>query len=1104
MPTATTSRRRRAATRATATVHGETLVHRLFLLRWLHAQFGFPTLVGDLNGDAATKQMLEALRNSPEGYRPDGLSHIVAALMSPERPQRKVSDVALRRYDENVRSHLHEINEHRPEPVTLRYFQQLALLCTEHVLDRLFGGPEQLCAELNQFVHETKLTGWRDFPRFTPAGLRKLAFMMATGSGKTLLLHINYRQFLHYNGNRPLGNILLVTPNKDLTKQHEREMRASGIPCRRFEAGRSRELTDDPHAVEIIEITRFVAEKKDGGTRVESTQFSGRNLIFVDEGHKGKADEAVGRGIRDKLITNEGFAFEYSATFQQAFSDEDATGQGLRDEYGAAVVFDYSYRWFLHDGFGKDFTVLNSSGTDEEAGTWSLLAGLFVFAVQVHAYRSNKAALMDYNVAHPLALLVGREVAGKKSEDEETTKSDVLRTLRFFHRFLRNEGGWSVARLADLLGSQCPLDAQGVGAALKQAREYCVAAGLVDPQTVFNFIAVAIFHSPGGGGLEVHRIKGNENEIVLRGSEADGGKPFGLVYIGKASDLTALIKPEHGIKPSDDVMNDAWFPTIDEPGSPVHFLIGAKMFIEGWSSWRVSAMGLINIGKSEGSEIIQLFGRGVRLLGLNRGLKRSSHVVGGTPPDLRICLPLLERLFVFAIDARYMDKFRQRLDLEGVDGSGFIEYELKLWRTNDHETLPNLHVPVWPGDVAFRNRAAATFDRSNLGNVPDRQRISVRRESRFQAQASDDRFEAAGSALPEKKLSECAWRGLVDCEAVYLRLVGYVRERSFENLAVSVPSLRGFLDQHAANLTVEAAEDFHQPLIWADRRRLEDAVLDLLKSALERMYRRAQQTWETRNMSVPVLREDHANYNFTYRIRVPQKLASAAPDFIHQIEALLATCPKRDWTGAEALSAITHFGDHLFQPLLVDAAIDHNAAAPYRTQQSQLIVTPALLTESEQKFVEMLRQYWTENKDTAHAGERIFLLRNLSKGKGVGFFESEGFYPDFILWHLLADGRQRLVFIEPHGMRQEDAPDVCNKVKIAREISEHLQPAILATGCPITEVTAFIISATSFDELSRKHGTGWTVERYAKHHILFPASIAATPALGGILARITG
>lgn len=1097
MPATTTTRRRRAVTRATQGVHGETLVQRLFLLRWLHAQFGFPTPANDLNGDAATKQLLETLRESREGFDANGrLSYVAQALLSRARPPRKISDEALRTYDENVRRHLYAINDNRSEQITLRYFQHLALLYTEHLLDRLFGGPEQLCVELNQFIRDTRLSGARAFPRFRPASLRKLAFMMATGSGKTLLLHINYRQFLDYNGNCPLANILLVTPNKDLSAQHERELRESGIPCRRFEADRSRDLIDDPHTVEIIEISRFVPEKKDRGKRVEPEQFSGCNLVFVDEGHKSKSEEGVGRDIRNRLVGEEGFVFEYSATFQQAFAGDDATAQSLRDEYGAAIVFDYSYRWFLHDGFGKDFTVLNSSGSDEEIGIWSLLGGLFVFAAQVHAYRNNSTVLSGYNIAPPLALMVGSNVAGSSKQDEET-KSDVLRTLRFFHRFLRNDHGWSVARLNELLAETTPLDAQGVGGSLKQARDYFEEQEFDEAQAIFDFIVATLFHSPGGGGLVVHRIKGNENEIALRASEAGGAEPFGLVYIGKASDLSALIKPEYGIEQSNDAMNDAWFPTIDLLGSPIQFLIGAKMFIEGWSSWRVSAMGLINIGKSEGSEIIQLFGRGVRLLGLNRGLKRSSNVTG-THPDF---LPILERLFIFAIDSRYLEKFREKLDLEGVDGSGFLEYELELWRTIDHEQLPDLHVPEWPGETIFREQAAAIFNRAYLGTAPNRREIKIKRESKFRAQASDAVFEGAGVGLSEKRFSECVWQQLVDRGALYLRLAAHARERRFENLVFPVSSLRDFLDQHANDLIIQAGEEFHRPFTWTDRRRLEDAVFDLLKAALDRVYRRAQQTWETQNMTVPKLQEDHANYKFTYRIRVPQKLAATTPDFMKQLKALIEAAPKADWTGTETLAAIARFQVHLYQPLLVDADLAHNQAVPHRAEQRELTIAPALLTESEQKFVEDLRDYWTANKDTGHSGERIFLLRNLSRGKGVGFFESEGFYPDFILWHVLADGKQRLVFLEPHGMRQEDAPDISNKIRIARELSEYLAPTLLAANCPISEVTGFIISTVPFEELRRKHGQDWTEERYAEHHILFPQTIRVTARFGGILAQ---
>lgn len=59
------------------------------------------------------------------------------------------------------------------------------------------------------------------------------------------------------------------------------------------------------------------------------------------------------------------------------------------------------------------------------------------------------------------------------------------------------------------------------------------------------------------------------------------------------------------------------FHDINTPESTVNVLIGSQKFTEGWSSWRGSTLGLMDVGKSEGVQIIQRFGRGVRLKGFN-------------------------------------------------------------------------------------------------------------------------------------------------------------------------------------------------------------------------------------------------------------------------------------------------------------------------------------------------------------------------------------------------------------------------------------------------------------------------------------------------------
>ena len=108
------------------------------------------------------------------------------------------------------------------------------------------------------------------------------------------------------------------------------------------------------------------------------------------------------------------------------------------------------------------------------------------------------------------------------------------------------------------------------------------------------------------------------------------------------------------------------FHEINQPHSTVHLLIGSKKFTEGWSSWRVSTMGLMNVGKGEGAQIIQLFGRGVRLKGYELSLKRSGKTQ--LPEDIKRPrhVGVLETLGIFGIQADYMAQFRDFLEEEGL------------------------------------------------------------------------------------------------------------------------------------------------------------------------------------------------------------------------------------------------------------------------------------------------------------------------------------------------------------------------------------------------------------------------------------------------------
>ena len=101
------------------------------------------------------------------------------------------------------------------------------------------------------------------------------------------------------------------------------------------------------------------------------------------------------------------------------------------------------------------------------------------------------------------------------------------------------------------------------------------------------------------------------------------------------------------------------------------------------------------------------------------------------------------------------------------------------------------------------------------------------------------------------------------------------------------------------------------------------------------------------------------------------------------------------------------FGRHLYQPLF------------HVRRGGKITILPVALNESEYQFVSDLKAWCDDNyKDMTDAGAELFLLRNMSRGKGVGFFEAGNFHPDFILW-LLDAGKQYITFVEPHGLLHE-------------------------------------------------------------------------------------
>lgn len=179
--------------------------------------------------------------------------------------------------------------------LNMKYFQYLSLLFTEIYLDWSFNHRQQLLDGLNaqmKIYNDAEKDTAHRFQPFDADELNKLAFWNATGSGKTLLLHVNIKQYLHYfqNGRTTAypDKIILLTPNEGLSHQHLAELKLSGFDNFHLFAKNRGDVFKN--AIEVIDINKLGDQIGNEPLAVEA--FEGNNLVLVDEGHRGTGTAA--------------------------------------------------------------------------------------------------------------------------------------------------------------------------------------------------------------------------------------------------------------------------------------------------------------------------------------------------------------------------------------------------------------------------------------------------------------------------------------------------------------------------------------------------------------------------------------------------------------------------------------------------------------------------------------------------------------------------------------------------------------------------------------------------------------------------------------------
>jgi hypothetical protein len=173
------------------------------------------------------------------------------------------------------------------------------------------------------------------------------------------------------------------------------------------------------------------------------------------------------------------------------------------------------------------------------------------------------------------------------------------------------------------------------------------------------------------------------------------------------------------------------------------------------------------------------------------------------------------------------------------------------------------------------------------------------------------------------------------------------------------------------------------------------------------------------------------------------------------------------------------FDQHLYYPLLClnpKNEVGKNVLVDTENNEPLIKVSPIALNEGESKFVEDLRNFYNDHQDDLLKGKELYLLRNESR-KGIGFFESSNFYPDFILW-IIEGGHQHVVFIDPKGIRNLKKRFENEKINLFRELKTEIEPSLKDANITLD---SFIISNTKYQEVD-----DWgSLQDFTDHHVLF-------------------
>ncbi|WQX41944.1 DEAD/DEAH box helicase family protein [Helicobacter pylori] len=517
--------------------------------------------------------------------------------------------------------------------------------------------------------------------------INRLAFYMATGSGKTIVI-IKLVELLSVAirmGLIPKKNIMFFSANENLIQQFKKEIEkynrnkdySKQIDFKNLKSVTNKDFYHSPKDSLMKKIALFYyradlmndEESKENLLNYKDCWDNGENYVILDEAHKGNKTESKRQAIFS-LLSLKGFLFNFSATFTE---ESDLI----------TAVYNLSVGEWVKLGYGKESVLLKKNNLNafkelkdlnDREKEIALLKALLLLGMQKR-YKTE-------GYFHDPLMLVFTHSVNVENSDAEI----FFKTLA---RVIENDDGSDFLKAKEDLLEELKKPEFLFSDDKDKEKEYKIKVfkeSLNDMD--FKGLKEAVFYAS-NGHIEVIINPKNNQEIAFKLNTSD--KVFCLIKIGDITEwICEKLKSVKVVSKNLSFKEESYFSQIDK--SSINILVGSRTFDTGWDSTRPSVILFLNIGLDDDAKklVKQSFGRGVRIESVKNQRQRLAYleIDGAIKKALKPHAAMLETLFVIPTNHASLEailKFQKESENGGENRGSW--HEIKLEKTRIKHAL---------------------------------------------------------------------------------------------------------------------------------------------------------------------------------------------------------------------------------------------------------------------------------------------------------------------------------------------------------------------------------------------------------------------------------